>query len=106
MRCAAISIALARTIAHALRHELPAITAVPLPPVPRPYAVTALSPCTIVTSSKSMPSSSATTCAIVVSMPWPCEPVPSETVTWPFGLTRTTAVSVPIGSIIPVLGST
>ena len=33
-----------------------------------------------------MPSSSATTWAIVVSMPWPCEPVPSETVTWPLGL--------------------
>ena len=32
-----------------------------------------------------MPSSSATTCAIVVSMPWPCEPVPSETVTCPLG---------------------
>ena len=39
MRCAAISIAFARTTAHALRHELPAITAVPLPPVPRPNAV-------------------------------------------------------------------
>ena len=57
-------------------------------------------------SSSSRPSASATTCAIVVSMPWPCAPVPSATVTLPVGCTRTTAVSVPIGSIIPVLGST
>ncbi len=41
---AAISIALARTTAHASRHELLAMTAVPLPPVPRPNAVAALSP--------------------------------------------------------------
>ena len=32
----------ARTSAHASRQELPAIVAVPLPPVPRPYAVTAI----------------------------------------------------------------
>ena len=58
-----------------------------------PNGILAVSPCTTSTSSKGTPSCSATTCAKVVSWPWPwlCEPV--NTLRLPVGCTRTLALS-------------
>jgi hypothetical protein len=53
-----------------------------------PKGTRPVSPCTTSTLSTGMPSRAATTCAKVVSWPWPwlCEPV--NTVTLPVGCTR------------------
>ena len=58
-----------------------------------PNGTRPVSPWTISTLSTGMPSLPATTCAKVVSWPWPwlCEPV--KTVTVPVGWTRTSPAS-------------
>ena len=63
------------------------------PAVPLPIGIMSVSPCTISTSSMGTPSSSATTCAKVVTWPCPCEWVPVNTVTLPEGCTRTVELS-------------
>ena len=52
-------------------------------------------------SSIRAPSSSAITCASVVSSPWPCEATPKLPVTAPVELRRIVAVSVPVLIGIP-----
>ena len=63
------------------------------PYVPMPNGTRPVSPWTMSTFSIGMPSRAATTCANVVSWPWPwlCEPV--NTVTLPVGWTRTSPAS-------------
>ena len=63
-----------------------------------PNGILAVSPCTISTCSIGMPSWSATSCAKVVSWPWPWLCVPVNTVTLPVGCTRTVADFVQPGA--------
>jgi hypothetical protein len=72
----------------------PIIGPLRLPPVPGPNGVLSVSPWRTATSSKSMPRFSATSCAVVVSRPWPCEPDPMNTSTRPSGCMRTCAGSL------------
>ena len=58
-----------------------------------PNSTLEVSPCTMSTFSIGMPRRSATTCANVVSWPWPCECEPVNTVTLPVGCTRTSPAS-------------
>ena len=61
----------------------------------------ALSPWRISTSSSRAPSSSATTWARVVSIPWPWEATPKVAVTVPVESMRMAALSVPVLMGIP-----
>ena len=56
-----------------------------------PYGILAVSPWTISIASIGTPRWSATSCAKVVSCPWPCACDPVSTVTLPVGCTRTAA---------------
>ena len=56
----------------------------------------AVSPCTMRMSSNFAPSSSAITCASVVSRPWPCDAIPNAAVTAPVESMRMVDVSVPV----------
>ena len=58
-----------------------------------PNGIFAVSPWTTSTLSIGMPRPSATSCAKVVSCPWPWLWLPVKTVTEPVGWTRTSAVS-------------
>ena len=58
-----------------------------------PKSTFEVSPCTMSTFSIGTPRRSATTCAKVVSWPWPCECEPVNTVTLPVGCTRTSPAS-------------
>ena len=58
-----------------------------------PKGMRSVSPWTISTFSTGTPSFSTTSCANVVSCPWPWLCVPVNTVTLPVGWTRTVAAS-------------
>ncbi len=58
-----------------------------------PNGIFAVSPCTTSTCDTGMPSWSLTSCANVVSCPWPWLWVPVNTVTLPVGCTRMLATS-------------
>ena len=71
----------------------PASTALRLAKVPWPYGVDDVSPHCTRTSSIVRPSSSATSCANVVSCPWPWLWLDTCTSTWPDGSMRSVAES-------------
>ena len=87
--CAAIASIFVRSSVAARVTAPPAITAVRLPHEPMPYGSAAVSPSLTVMCASSMPSTSAATWASVVSCPWPCDFVPTATVTLPSGSTET-----------------
>ena len=71
----------------------PPITAWRDAKAPSPNGVASVSPKITRTASSGSPSSAATSWAIVVSSPWPCEVTPASTVTAPEGSIRTVAPS-------------
>jgi hypothetical protein len=71
----------------------PPTAVVRLPYVPQPIGETSVSPCITLTSFTSTPISLATSCAKVVSSPWPCGEAPMNAWTFPVGWTRTIALS-------------
>ena len=73
----------------------PAITIEREAYVPVENGVSAVSPCTTEMCAGGMPNISHATCAIEVSMPWPCEWTPIRTSAPPSGVMRTVACSKP-----------
>ena len=61
--------------------------------VPMPKAETCVSPCRTETCIGSTPSSSCAICARVVSMPWPCDTMPTISMSEPSVIMRAVADS-------------
>ena len=69
------------------------VTVLRLAMVPNPMAIAAVSASDITTSSGSTRQMSATTCAKIVSIPWPWGQAPDDTKILPEGSIRTIALS-------------
>ncbi len=85
-----------RTVRAARATAPPPITAWRDANAPRPNGVTSVSPSTTRTAEDDRPSSEPTSWAIVVSIPCPCDVMPTSAVTAPEGSMRTVAPSWPV----------